>query len=316
VRAGDVEIVSDTLTFTDPQILIVTNRAFQSDGTNDTYFPNQISEDGSLTYLKGNFKEARLMVSKKQNFDDLVSQNSGYKDWLVFVHGDSKTLAGAAKRALEIQSSYQVNVIVFSWPSRNEEKGGWKNFKTSKKHVEEGVDEFFIFLNQLESWRYENQSFFTHHNLSILFHSLGNYYLERLVKEGMLNGYNQKIFDNLIVNAAAVNQKDHHLWLDQINIQERIIVNTNDQDYILKGVRLLKGWERQLGEDVKRDHASNAIYVSFTELSKSLLPFEERHGYYLGPVAIQSEAFRNYYYTIIHGEAIEKEVSLNFYTRK
>ena len=316
LRAGDVEFIDDSITVSNPQIRIVTNRMFQVDGSNDNYFPNQIATDGKLTYLIGYFDETKLNLNKKSNLNELVSSNEGYNDWLVFVHGDSKTLSAAAKRALEIQSNYEVNVIVFSWPSRIEEKGGWKNFKTSTMHIEEGVDEFFILLEQIESWRFENQDYFTHQNLSILFHSLGNYYLERLVKQDLLQDMDHQVFDNLILNAAAVNQKNHRFWLNEINIQERIIVNSSDQDYILKGVKLLKGWERQLGEDVKKGYASNATYVSLTDVSKSIIPFEEKHGYYLGPVAIQSDVFRNYYYTIIHGDPIENKKVKNTFTQQ
>jgi hypothetical protein len=97
-------------------------------------------------------------------------------------------------------------------------------------------------------------------------------------------------------------------------MQERIIVNSNNQDYILKGLRLLTGWDRQLGEDVIEDFSPNATYISFTEVSKSIMPFEEKHGYYLGSQAIQSESFRNYYYNIIHGNAIDLYSGTNFIT--
>lgn len=315
VKANEIEFIDDTLTIDKPHVLIVTNRMFNNVFLEPGYFPNQIANDGSLTFLKAYFSESKLMLRKESSLRDLVFHQNQYSDWLVFVHGDSKTLPDAAKRAYELQEQYRVNVIVFSWPSKMIEGNGLKNFKNSRKNVEDGADEFLSFLQQLKIWKLEDRASFPNNKLSILFHSLGNYYLECMVKEEYLEGVDYRIFDNLIINAAAVNQKDHHKWVQKLNIQERIYVNSNNRDFILRGVQILTNWNRQLGVSLVDDYASNATYVNFTKAIKSKFPFNEMHGYYLGTVPNQSDNIRNYYHTILHGEEALKNSFNLFYSK-
>lgn len=301
-KANEVEFIDDTLRIEKPHVLIVTNRKFADDNMDSIYFPNQIATNGSLTYLKGHFEGDKLMLQKKSSFDHIVQHKNQLNDWLVFIHGDSKTLLDAAQRAFEIQVKYKVNVIVFSWPSKIEEGSGLKNFKNSRLNVETGSDEFLVFLHEIEEWKSSNPMEFANNNLSIIFHSLGNYYLERLVTNNYIHEIDNSLFDNLIVNAAAVNQEGHHKWLEEINMQERIYVNSNGRDFILRGLRLLTNWSRQLGEALVGEFASNATYVDFTNAVKNGFPIGEMHGYYIGTVSNQSENIRNYYYTIFHGD--------------
>lgn len=316
IQANEIEFIDDTLKIDKPHILIVTNRMFEEENLNGGYFPNKIADDGSLTLLKGYFTENKLKLHEEYFFKDLVSHKNQYNNWLVFVHGDSKTLPDAAKRALEIQEQYRVNVIVFSWPSKINDGNGLKNFKNSRKNVEEGADEFLTFLQMIKSWKLKTANNYDNNKLSILFHSLGNYYLERLVKDEYISGVDSRIFDNLIINAAAVNQKDHHKWVQQLNIQERIYINSNKRDFILRGVQILTDWKGQLGVSLDDNYASNAIYVNFTNAVKSNFPINEMHGYYLGTIPNQSDNIRNYYHTIINGEeAIKNSVDL-FYSQE
>ncbi len=302
IQANEIDLIDDTIKVDKPHVLIVTNRIFHNENIDADYFPNKIADDGSLTFLQGYLTENKLMLREEYCFPDMVFHKNSYNDWLIFVHGDSKTLPDAAKRALEIQEQYQINVIVFSWPSKMDKGTGLKNFKNSRKNVEEGVDEFLTFLNHVKNWKHSEIDYFQNNRLSIMFHSLGNYYLEQLVNSDYVHQFDNKIFDNLIINAAAVNQKDHDLWLHKINMQERIYVNSNGRDFILRGVRVLTNWKRQLGESLVRDFASNATYVNFTSAIKSKFPFNEMHGYYLGSIPSQSDNIKNYYSTILHGE--------------
>jgi len=307
-KSNEVEFIDDSLRIEKPHVLIVTNRMFADENIDTIYFPNKIASNGSLTYLIGHFEGEKLLLQNKSSFDNLVIHKNKLKNWLVYVHGDSKTLADAAQRAFEIQEKYKVNVIVYSWPSKIEEGSGLKNFKNSRLNVETGIDEFLVFLSDIEEWKSKNAIEFANNKVSIMFHSLGNYYLERLVKDDYIQEMDQNLFDNLVVNAAAVNQKDHHSWLEEINIQERIYVNSNGRDFILRGVRLLTDWNRQLGEALVGEFASNATYVDFTNAVKNNgFPIGEMHGYYLGIVSNQSENIRSYYHTIFHGKSVDLE---------
>ena len=67
-------------------------------------------------------------------------------DWLLFVHGDSKTFEQAVMRGYDIQHLHNINVIVYSWPTKDPEYNGIKNFKNSKQNVILSMDHFETLL--------------------------------------------------------------------------------------------------------------------------------------------------------------------------
>lgn len=302
--AGNLEIIADSCSIDNPHIIVVTNRPFEVDDLTNDYFPNMATEDQSLTYLevfKDNDKWKILPLNIETDFN---TYSSGFNDWLVYVHGDSQTPELAFMRGLQLQEEYQVNVIVFSWPSKDPILGGLQNFKNSKNLIEKGTPAFAQFVQKLDSWR-NSQTSDQCGNLTLFLHSLGNYYLQRLVADSLLAGMDHKIFDNVILNAAAVNQKDHHLWLEKITFQQRIFVNSNSKDMTLKGVSLFTDCGVQLGEKAESDFSSNATYINFNQALDNELNFGLLHGYYVGVIPGKYPHIYKFYHAIFHGQPVE-----------
>ena len=304
IYAGNIKFISDTVSLEKPYIIVATNRPYQFDSLTNEYFPNQISQEQSLTYLKVFRNGDNWLVVPLKVIPDFESNTNGYSDWLVYVHGDSQTPDLAFTRGFQLQSEYQVNVIVFSWPSKDPDLGGLQNFKNSKNLIEKGAPDFVEFVQQLDSWKKINTSG-QNINLSLFLHSLGNYYLERLVTDSILQGINHKIFENVVLNAAAVNQKNHHVWLEKINFQERIFVNSNSKDMTLKGVSLFTNGDTQLGEKAMGDFASNANYINFSQALDKEMNFGLLHGYYVGVIPGKYPNIYKYYRAIFHGQPVE-----------
>jgi hypothetical protein len=116
---------------------------------------------------------------------------------------------------------------------------------------------------------------------------------------------NDKLFVNVIINAAAVEQEGHNLWVEQINFSERIYINSNDDDMSLSGLRFLTKLGRQLGESALEPYATNAIYVNFTDAVGFPGSMGPSHSYYFASVTEKSENIRKYYTTILHGNEAE-----------
>lgn len=235
--------------------------------------------------------------------EDFIKETSlMQEDWLLFVHGDSKTFEQAVMRGFDIQYLYNIHVLVFLWPSKDPNYNGIKNFKNSKQNVVRSLDHFTTLLSYVLQFKNSNPSFSQNSKLSMFIHSLGNAYLESLVKQYPAFDRYDTLFDNIIINAAAVNQKAHQKWVEQLNFQKHIYITNNKQDFNLKGVRIFTKDGKQLGEVIDQPVAENANYVHFSKAVGFRIPTGTTHTYFIGEVADESDNIRNFYKEIFHGQ--------------
>lgn len=287
------------------KIMVVTNRAYEIIDENELVFEPRLDADKKNTYLTAQPKNESWVYHKENRLENLFDQKQNYTDWVIFIHGDGKTLQSSVERAREIQKLHKVNVLVYSWPSKDEDMNGIRNFKNSYQNVELSTPQLFSFLKEFSTFQASDKNPFTDQNLSLFLHSLGNYYLERLSVDGYLDQLNAKIFDNVIINAAAVEQEGHNLWVEKIRFADRIYINSNDDDMSLSGLRFLTKLGRQLGESAIEPYAKNAIYINFTKAVGFPGSMGPSHSYYFATVTDKSTNIRNYYTTILHGNEAE-----------
>jgi len=288
------------------KILIVTNRSIQDEGETSLAVYPKLNQTDEHRYLIAQGQSGSWVFQEEDSFPALFNHQETYTDWVVFIHGDGKNLETSVIRAREIQKLHKVNVLIYSWPSKDDDMNGIKNFKNSYKNVENSAHQLFSFFKDIADLKSSAKDPFQDQNVSLFLHSLGNYYLERLSVEGLLSSIDLKLFNNLIINAAAVEQEGHNLWVEEINFAERIYINSNDDDMSLSGLRFLTKLGRQLGESALEPFANNAIYVDFTE-AVGFPGMGPSHSYYFASVTDRSENIRKYYTTIFHGNEAELE---------
>ncbi len=199
-------------------------------------------------------------------FTGLDKINDG-SDILLFVHGHGKNLPMVLTRANQIQTRYDVSLVVFDWPSYN------SNFNKSLTNVRKCGENFYNLLLQMKQYREEK--FEADQQLSMMLHSLGNYFLTHMVLNGNNQYLEEKIFDNIIMNAAAVKSKDHGELISQIRIQDRMYIALNNKDRVLRGAHLLMSG-KMLGNQALDPLASNASYMDFSSVAGS------EHTYFAG----------------------------------
>jgi hypothetical protein len=221
-------------------------------------------------------------------------------DWLLLVHGDSKAPIDAAVRGLETQNMHHVKVLVFSWPSRGDTRDGLKNFSNSKENVELGLGHFREILFMLQNYRM-SERWPTGNHISLLMHSLGNYYLELAQKSHLLDDLDTGLFDNIIINAAAIELEGHNEWVEKIHYANKIFIISNKGDFNLRGARFFTRAGPQLGGPVEPPLARNAIYVNFTEAVGFKLPTWLSHTFFVGKIPAESTNIRKFYTTVFHG---------------
>lgn len=286
-------------------IYTITNRPYEEPLKN-IQFLNEVSSDSVLLFMKISFYQPdslHITVMKKEDF--LRETSLIDDDWLLFVHGDSKTFEQAVMRGYDIQHLHNINVIVYSWPTKDPEYNGIKNFKNSKQNVILSMDHFETLLKYIAQFRTSNPSFSDNAKLSLFIHSLGNAYLENMVKQKRASKHHEVLFDNLIINAAAVNQEGHKDWVEQLNFQNNIYITNNRQDFNLKGVRIFTKDGKQLGEVIEAPAAINADYIQFTEAVGFRTPTGTTHTYFIGEVANESNNIKQFYKELFHGEKID-----------
>ncbi len=307
-------IYSDSLP-SGSKTLVISNRAYSMQN-GAISFSNQVKEGSDLLYLEVKFIDDSLLskTCERNVLFEQVYQNQ--KDWLLFIHGDSKTFEQAVMRAFDIQYRHGINVLVFSWPSKDPELGGVKNFKNSRQNLIKSLGHFRELLCQVRDFKKEYPDFSKNRKLSLFIHSLGNAYLENMIDQGLVPENTGQLFDNLIINAAAVNQDGHPAWVEQLDIQKRIYIICNKQDFNLKGVRIFTSDGKQLGEKVKQPLADNATYIQFTRAVGFRFPTGTTHTYFIGKMADKSINIRRFYTELFHGMPADTNNPLLFSRNK
>ena len=195
------------------RILIVTNRLFNTEDADEEPFSNELSEYRDVTYLLASCEEGAWQLFPAEDLFTGLSEIDNGDDILLFVHGHGKDLPLVLTRSNQIQERYDVSMLVFDWPSYN------SNFNKSLSRVRRCGENFYNLQLQMKEYRQDKMEAGQH--LSLLMHSLGNYFLTHMVVNGNNQYMEEKIFDNIIMNAAAVRAKEHGEVLSRVRIQIR-----------------------------------------------------------------------------------------------
>jgi hypothetical protein len=195
-------------------------------------------------------------------------------------------------RAYQIQDRYDLSLVVFDWPSFH------SNFNKSLSRVRRCGENFYNLLLNLH--RYRSLEMNPDQHLSMLLHSLGNYYLTHLVVNGNNQYMQDTIFDNIIMNSPAVRSKEHGEVLSQISFQDELYVVFNHRDKVLRGAHLLTTG-KMLGNVVMEPVAPNTTYFDFSDVAGT------EHTYFAGYHQFEYDlpAFEYFFHTAFHGGKVD-----------
>lgn len=274
------------------KFLIVTNRPYTPDDSKGRLFPNEVSEYRKVSYFVAACDGQNWLMNPAENFSDGMSTINDGRDILLFVHGHGKAFTSVLTRGHQIAEKYDVSMILFDWPSFN------SNFNKSLSRVRRCGENFYNLLLQLQDYR--NTGLEENQHLSMLLHSLGNYFLTHLVVNGNNQYIDAKIFDNIILNSAAVRSKEHGAILSQISMQDNMYVIYNNRDKVLRGAHLITAG-KMLGNLAIEPLATGCTYIDFTAVVGT------EHTYFAGYHDFEFEipAFDMVFDTAFHGGTID-----------
>ena len=272
--------------------LIVTNRPYLANSPDGEVFPNEVSEHRKVSYFLAACDGDMWLLNRMENFLDGMSAIDNGKDILLFVHGHGKSFPAVLTRGHQVGDRYDVSVILFDWPSYN------SNFNKSLSRVRRCGENYYNLLLQLQNYRSSNMLPGQH--MSMLLHSLGNYFLTHLVVNGNNQYIDGTIFDNIIMNSAAVRSKEHGEVLSEIRMQQNLYVIFNRNDKVLRGAHLLTSG-KMLGNVVIEPIVEGATYIDFTQVAGT------QHTYFAGYHQFEFDlpAFSLVFDKAIHGKEVD-----------
>lgn len=284
---------------TEDKILVITNRPLMRNAADNILLPNDIEEYRIVTYMLAWYTGIQWKLQVVNSFEEGMRQINNGDDIVVFVHGHGKSFPLAIMRTQQIKSRYKVATIVFDWPAKN------KNFNKSLARVRYCSENFYNLLLNLQQYR--KTSMYPNQHLSMFCHSLGNYFISYLVVNGNHQYLQEPIFDNLILNSAAIKEKKHNEVIERVHIANHIYINGNLNDWVLRGAGFLTTG-KMLGNFLNPPYAHNAEYYDFTSIAA------KEHTYFAGYHEFEKShpAIFDYYNTIMHGHSYETNRDLYF----
>lgn len=164
----------------------------------------------------------------KQFRTQMVDNN---KDAVFYIHGYNKPFEESLDQAKEIYDRYQVEVILFSWPANpggfilNEYKAARAIAEASSTALDRVLERMAVLIRTVPDERCKC-------SLTFLAHSLGCYLVRSYIREPIFTG-ETRIFSNVVLNAADVDNDGHLNWARELRFARRIYATINDADSIL-----------------------------------------------------------------------------------
>jgi esterase/lipase superfamily enzyme len=222
---------------------------------------------------------------------------------LFFVHGYNVSFEDVLEEGQHFADLYNVEVVVFTWPSDGGGALPFPPYKDMQRNAALSIGALDRCFEKLGGYiaKYRNQA--CGQKFTLALHSMGNFLLKRLLDSSIYQG-ETLLFDNIIMLAADVNNKDHAEWVDRIKFRNRLFVSINEDDFALAASRAKGGEQQQarLGHWIKNLNARHAMYLNFTEGDL----VDNSHNYYSDGNALNNPNIRRVWQSAFNGGRAEQ----------
>lgn len=266
--------------------------------------------------MDGLWKRARKYSGSQLVAGKLIRRlRANGSNFLFFIHGYNTNVYDALNRAERLARRYNLEVVVFSWPSNGggdrffedwHGKASYLSDKSDARASTEALDRALArmhgLLGELNRGLFQSveqavraaypedrdrQREETARRLraeacpfkvTLLAHSMGNYLLKKMLLTSSERLSRGVVFDNVILKAADTNHEGHADWVERLQARKRVYITFNLDDHALALSNLKIGEQQQprLGSTLRKQHAANATYVDFTHyLDKEHSYFDE-----------------------------------------
>lgn len=253
------------------------------------------------------------------------------RNLVFFVHGYNNDLEAVLDRADAFERHYGVECLVFSWPANGGGLRGVTSYLSDKRDAQASAPAFNRTLEKIhaalvhfneasheriartaarrfpddraEQLRYvaERMERRCPFRVTMVAHSMGNYVLKQALRT-TTTAADRLIFDNVVLAAADTNNLDHGLWVDRLNVRNRVYITINEDDFALGASRMKIGDQQlsRLGHSVRQLNSVRAFYVDFTGAPR----VGRSHSYFEGD-PVGHPAIRTFFQHAFNGERAE-----------
>ena len=277
----------------------------EGEGWSVDILPDQLEMDGAM------------VNASEKTFIDLQARMKEGRNCLFYVHGFNNDFKDAVNTARDLRDTYDVEVILFTWPANGREKfagrvGGTLSYKSDKREAAMSVTALDRVFEKLYSYLRAYDQSACDQSMSLMFHSMGNYLFKNMFKSNVYMG-ETALFDNVILCQADVNNEGHEKWVDRISFRNRLYITINEKDFALKASRLKFGDAQQarLGHYTVNLNSRVARYIDLTgakSVKKSHSPFDSG-------VTGKNARVKNAFKKMFNGERAEEGLDYNNHTR-
>ncbi len=243
-----------------------------------------ISAQNSLFVLGGKEYRIEEFPVVLDSLAKVIIDSKESDNLILFIHGHGNQPDKAVNRRLPVmEKDYSAKVIVFHWPSWDE------NFVYPEKQaILAGRDLEKVFRN-LKEFKTRNPEVYKKINPVLLTHSMGGYVLKACIEATDRKAYSN-IFNNILINSPDVDTQDHYVWVDAISESKNVYITYNKYDPVLQSSARTFNNKIRLGQKLesifngKYRLSEKAVYLNLSELGfvhKSYMPESQQGNKYL-----------------------------------
>lgn len=256
------------------------------------------------------------------------------KNLLLFVHGYNNDIDVILQRAHDLEQTYGVLVVCFSWPARGGGARGLLSYRQDKRDAKASVCALERFLVSARGHmdringqakedcmrrasdkhpdNFEDRDMLFEQlmakacpvRLTLMLHSMGNYLLKQTLKSSTSEEIGS-LFDNVVLVAADTNNEGHADWVDRIRARGSIVIVINENDRALRAseIKVGEAQRARLGRLRRRLDSQLALYVDVTGAPC----VGQGHAYFEGrPVAAKNGVLRRFFTSVFNGDRGEE----------
>ena len=301
---------------------VVTNRNLQPDSIPEERFGPRFNQKGpnelrlaeaqkigdswqvSILDDRTTFNGEEMWASEAAFLLTQQRMRQNHSNAIFFVHGFNTDFNDALNSAFAIEQLYNLEVILFTWPSNGGGTlEGLSSYQDDKRDAALSIGALDRCFEKLADYfiKYAEQT--CQHRFSLVMHSMGNYLFKRLLSSSIYQG-ETLLFDNIMMLAADVNNEGHEKWVDRVRFRNRLFITINEDDAALLASKALAGEEQKarLGHWSRNLTARNATYLDFTDAANIVA----HHNYFTDSSALQNSRVQEFFQLAFNGYKAEK----------
>ena len=220
---------------------------------------------------------------------------------VLYVHGYNTSFVDSLEEAWDIKKTYDVEVVLFSWPSNPGGilPTGYTEYRLAARTANASSPAFESALAKLSTYLRElGNDPECDISLNLMCFSQGNFLFQKYVESLFFDG-DTRIFDNILLMQADVDNPGHERWTGELRYCRRIYVTINENDWVLRTSDVVN--RERLGASTNNLISKHVRYVDFTDTEG----IGKKHGYFRSQ-QLPNDRVKDFFKLVLTGYRAER----------